>query len=77
MEGKPPEIRDPRVTFITGIFQESLPVFLHTFVPKNRLVIKCDADLGGPDVSKAYLIALCGTLLQRMQLSHVNNAGNR
>jgi hypothetical protein len=28
MGGKPPEIRDPRVNFIKGIFQESLPIAL-------------------------------------------------
>jgi len=65
MGGKPPEIRDPRVTFIKGIFQESLPVFLNTFVPKNRLVINCDADLY---TSTLYLLSTLNHLLSPGQI---------
>lgn len=45
MGGKAPEIDDHRAQFIKGIFQKSLPIFLETFTPKNRLFVHCDADL--------------------------------
>lgn len=44
-DGKLPDIDDPRVSFVTGLFQESLPGFLRTFRPRSRLVIHHDADL--------------------------------
>jgi hypothetical protein len=44
-EGKIPEINDPRVNFIKGLFQATLPNFLEGFTVHNRLVINCDADL--------------------------------
>ena len=43
--GKTPDIADPRVEFVTGFFQDSLPGFLERFTPKHRLVVHCDADL--------------------------------
>lgn len=43
--GKIPEINDPRVEFIKGLFQATLPNFLEGFTVHNRLVINCDADL--------------------------------
>ncbi len=58
--GKPPELGDLRVTFIKGIFQETLPGFLNTFTPANRLVVNCDADLY---TSTLYLLATLNHLL--------------
>ena len=43
--GVPPQISDPRVQLVKGMFQDSLPGFLQSFVPLNRLVIHLDADL--------------------------------
>lgn len=43
--GRIPDIPDPRVTFVKGWFQETLPTFLKTFEPKSRLVIHHDSDL--------------------------------
>ena len=43
--GATPDIRDARVQFVRGFFQESLEPFLETWRPRNRLVIHLDADL--------------------------------
>ena len=43
--GKPPEITDPRVTFVKGWFHEILPAFLSSFSSNSPLVIHLDADL--------------------------------
>lgn len=40
-----PDIKDPRVKFIKGWFQDTLPEFLKTFKPRSRLVIWNDSDL--------------------------------
>jgi len=43
--GEVPEIDDPRVKFIKGLFQTTLPTFLKGFTAHNRLIVNCDADL--------------------------------
>lgn len=43
--GVPPEIGDERVHFYVGLFQDSLPLFLESYCPSNRLVIHNDSDL--------------------------------
>lgn len=60
--GKPPELGDARVTFIKGIFQETLPGFLKGYTPAHRLVINCDADLY---TSTLYLLVTLNHLLVR------------
>lgn len=44
-DGKTPLCDDPRVSFVKGWFQDSLPGFLETFAPEHRLIIHCDADV--------------------------------
>lgn len=43
--GKTPEIHDPRVRFVVGWFQHSLPEFLQSYRSGRRLVIHNDSDL--------------------------------
>ena len=44
-QGVPPSIDDPRVCFVKGLFQRTLPVFLADYQPKNQLIVHLDADL--------------------------------
>ena len=44
-DGKPPEIDDPRIAFVPGLFQQSLPEFLAGFQHSSRIVIHNDSDL--------------------------------
>ena len=42
--GNIPTTKDKRITFVKGLFQDTLDDFLQTFVPKSRLLIHMDAD---------------------------------
>lgn len=44
-EGQTPNINDRRVTFIKGLFQDSLPNFLSSYNSHKRKVMHMDADL--------------------------------
>ena len=44
-QGITPQIEDRRVTFIKGLFQDSLPGFLENYRSNQRKVIHMDADL--------------------------------
>jgi O-methyltransferase len=44
-DGGLPKIEDERVTFMKGLFQETLPGFLKSFKSTNQLVIHNDSDL--------------------------------
>jgi O-methyltransferase len=45
--GNIPKIEDGRVQFVKGWFNQTVPFFVRSFVPKNRLVVHLDADLYG------------------------------
>jgi O-methyltransferase len=45
--GKMPRIDDPRIKFIKGWFDNTVPPFARDFTRKNRLVMHLDADLYG------------------------------
>lgn len=44
-EGQIPIVNDHRVTFVKGLFQETLPGFLNGFRSSERLVVLIDSDL--------------------------------
>lgn len=44
-KGKLPLIKDNRVNFIKGYFQDTLTEFLANFIPKNQIIIHIDVDL--------------------------------
>jgi hypothetical protein len=43
--GETPEIKDPRVQIVVGLFQQSLPAFLSSYRPARRIVVNNDSDL--------------------------------
>jgi O-methyltransferase len=43
--GKPPEIADPRVSFVAGWFQVSMRGFLASYARQSQMVIHIDCDL--------------------------------
>jgi O-methyltransferase len=43
--GRIPETVDPRVHFVVGMFQDTLPKFVAEFKPLNRIVVNIDCDL--------------------------------
>lgn len=45
LKGQTPQLGDDRVTFIKGLFQDTVGEFRKTFVPRSPLVIHNDADL--------------------------------
>jgi O-methyltransferase len=64
--GLVPSIDDPRVQFVRGWFENSVPVFARAFVPKNRMILHLDADLYGSTMLPLVHFSPCmtqGTLL--------------
>ncbi len=45
VNGKLPDISDPRCSFEVGLFQDTLPAFIGTHDLSGRLIIQLDADL--------------------------------
>jgi O-methyltransferase len=64
--GRLPRIEDPRVKFIKGWFENTLPIFMRDFLVKNLLVIHIDCDLyGGAILALVHLAPFLtkGTIL--------------
>jgi hypothetical protein len=59
-EGDQPEVDDPRVRFVKGLFQDTLPAFLADFTPGGQVVVHCDADLYS---STLYVLSECHRIL--------------
>jgi O-methyltransferase len=59
-DGQPPDVPDPRVQFQVGLFQDSLPSFLGSYRPSNRVVIHNDADLYS---STLYTLTMMETII--------------
>ncbi|QOJ19922.1 MAG: macrocin O-methyltransferase [Gammaproteobacteria bacterium] len=43
--GEPPQLHDVRISFVKGLFQDTLPGFLEAYSSKEQLVIHNDSDL--------------------------------
>ncbi len=43
--GVAPVLADQRVTFVKGLFQDTVDDFLEKFQPESRILLHCDADL--------------------------------
>ena len=43
--GHTPQTSDPRVKFIVGLFQQTLPEFIAEFRPRNKIIVNIDCDL--------------------------------
>lgn len=61
MNGNPPEINDDRITYVKGLFQDTLPGFLKDFETSGRLVIHHDADLY---TSTLFCLCQCDSVLK-------------
>lgn len=57
-----PDIKDDRVNFISGLFQDSLPGFLENYTYSHRKVIHMDADLYS---STLYVLTSLSPCLQK------------
>jgi O-methyltransferase len=58
--GTTPHTDDPRIRFVKGLFQQTVPGFLEGFTPKHRLVIHNDSDLYS---SSLYVLTMLHSLL--------------
>ncbi len=61
MNGNPPKIDDERITFVKGLFQETLSDFLKNFENTGRLIIHNDADLYS---STLYVLCQCNDIIK-------------
>ncbi len=61
-DGKLPELPDTRCTFEKGLFQETLPPFLKSYMPGKRNVIHLDADLY---TSTLYVLSSLAPFMQK------------
>ncbi len=60
VNGKLPELKDERITFIKGLFQDTLPSFMEHYVPQKRMVVHFDADLYS---SELFLLTIMNPVL--------------
>ena len=59
-KGEIPEINDDRISFVKGLFQNTLPEFLITFSNAARVVIHVDSDLYS---SALFVLTQCNDIL--------------
>lgn len=61
-KGQVPDIKDERVSFYKGLFQDTLPDFLEEFNSDRQLVINIDADLYS---STLYVLTMSHRILKK------------
>ena len=58
--GRIPKTDDVRLLFIKGLFQDTLPEFLASYTPRNRIVVHNDSDLYS---SSLYCLTMLDSIL--------------
>lgn len=71
--GKMPQTNDRRIQFIKGWFNDTIPTFKKTFIPKNPLIIHIDSDLYS---SALYILTQFDEMMQNDTIIILDEFGN-
>lgn len=72
-DGKVPQTVDPRIQFIKGWFNTTIPTFKKTYVQKNPIIIHIDSDLYS---SALYVLTQFDEIIQNGTVIILDEFGN-